>query len=128
MLRFGNPAFNPAAPRAGANLTFSEYGVPGGIPRVSDFMTATNTEASRNRGDANQGVNTTQVDGQTGFFEALSGFGSALLSGLGVQGEREAQRARQVGFFTEPEPQGIQTEQLVMIGLVGAGLYFAFRS
>lgn len=122
MLSFSNPAFNPAAPSGGVDLSFANFGSPSAssIPRISDFLGPTNT------GSAVNGVNTTQIDGQTGFFEALSGFGSALLSGIGVRPDQQALQAQPVGFFT-PQQQGIGVEKIAIAALVAGGLYFAFK-
>lgn len=126
MLRFSNTAFNPAAPSGGVDLSFANFGPPSAfsIPRVSDFLPATNAGGGNM---AATGVNTTQIDGQTGFFEALSGFGSALLSGIGVQPENRGMQAQPVGLFSRPEPQGLQVEQVAILALVAGGLYFAFK-
>jgi hypothetical protein len=126
MLSFSNTAFNPSAPRGGVDLSFANFGTPSAssIPRVSDFLPATNAGAS---GGTAAGVNTTQIDGQTGFFEALSGFGSALLSGIGVRPEPQPMQAQPVGLFTRDEPQGVSVEQIAILGLVAGGLYFAFK-
>lgn len=127
MLRFSNTAFNPAAPSGGVDLSFANFGPPSRStpPRVSDFLPATNANGGGNM--AATGVNTTQIDGQTGFFEALSGFGTAILSGIGVQPERQGVQAQPVGLFSRPEPQGIQMEQVAILALVAGGLYFAFK-
>lgn len=77
---------------------------------------------------AAQGVNTTQLDGQSGFFDALSGFGTALLSGIGVQpdtGTATAQKASWGGGGRQRG--GVQLDQVLVVGLVGAGLYFALK-
>lgn len=127
MLSFGNPAFNPSAPNGGPNLSFANFDTPGGIPRVSDFLPATGSSGYGS--GPNQGVNTTQVDGQTSFFEGLTGLGEALLDGIGVRDDRQQQpTAQEVAFWQDPEPKSIGIEQVAILGLIGAGLYFAFGS
>lgn len=71
------------------------------------------------------GVNTTQLDGQRSFFEGLAGFSTALLSGIGVGGDNP--RGAQPASWGRPQPQGIGVGQIAVFGLIGAGVYFAFK-
>jgi len=120
--------FLPATGSSGngrPKLSFGNFDSAGGIPILSDFLPATGS--SGNGSGPNQGVNTTQIDGQTSFFEGLTGLGSALLDGIGVRDDRQQQPTeRQVSFWQDPEPQGIGIEQIAIFGLIGAGVYFAF--
>ncbi|PJE25767.1 hypothetical protein SAMN06297129_2445 [Pseudooceanicola antarcticus] len=126
-LSFGNPAWTTGGTASGPNLSFGAN-----IPAVDlwsslglDFGTpvgATGTTAA-----AAAGVNTTQLDGQTGFFDALSGFGSAILSGMGVQPEGTATVQQASWGGQQTSAAGIPLDTLLMVGLVGAGIYFAFK-
>ena len=75
------------------------------------------------------GVNTTQIDGGASFVDALSGFGKALLEGIGVEPERPSNGGAQPVFFRrEEKPKGMDVQQIAIFGLIGVGLYFAFSS
>lgn len=75
------------------------------------------------------GVNTTQVDGQSSFVDGLAGFGGALLQGIGVRPERQ-QNGPQPAMWGQQSDQsagGIDWQMIVVVGLVGVGVYYAFR-
>lgn len=126
MLSFGNSAWTTGGNSSGPNLSFgssvpavdlwSNLGLDFGTPVGSTGTTA-----------AAAGVNTTQLDGQSGFFEALSGFGGAILNGIGVQPEGSAQVQQASWGGQQAAPGGVPLDTLLMVGLVGAGIYFAFR-
>jgi len=125
--------FNPSVPMsAGVAKTPGPYS--SSLSPINDQVMGTTVwdqwTTGNNAGSFNPaagGVNTTQIDGQAGFFDALSGFGQALLGGIGVQSEPAARAQAQPVFWGQPEPKGIDTETLMVFGLVGVGVYFLFK-
>lgn len=132
-LKFSDPSWNPSKPSAGQTpLSYSQYD---GNLSVWDSMTMGGQGLDMGRAvtagnfnPAANGVNTTQLDGQSSFVDSLAGFGQALLQGIGVRPDQPQQmQAQPVGFWGQPEPKGLQIEQIAIFGLIGAGLYFAFK-
>ena len=96
-------------------------------PSINANRAADILSAFRNIGTSNaaaSGINTAQIDGQSNFVENLSGFGSALLQSLGVRSEGQVQ-PQQVAY-NQPSAFGIDQKTLMVIGLVGVGIYVAF--
>lgn len=128
-LSFSNDAYNPPK-SSGAGLKFANYDSKFSIWDTmgmgADSLSMGQPVQTAGNFNPAAGVNTTQVDGQASFFDSLAGFGQAMLGGIGVQPERAAQA--QPAFWGQPEePKGIDTETLVVFGLVGVGVYFLFK-
>lgn len=129
--------YNPSVPTsAGVAITAGDH--PSSLSPINDQVMGgavwdawTTGNSGTIFNPATQGVNTTQIDGQTGFFERLTGFGQALLSGIGVQPEPQAARRAQTqrAFWGGGQQQraGLEIEQIAIFGLIGVGLYFAFK-
>lgn len=122
--------YNPSVPTSGGvAVTSGPYS--SGLSPINDQVMGTSVwdawTTGNSAGSFNPnagGVNTTQLDGQSGFFDALSGFGQALLGGIGVQPDQPAQ-PQPVFWGGQPQQsQGIDTEMLMILGLVGFGVYF----
>lgn len=133
-LSFGNAAWNNASPTSGAGLSFGASVPPGsGYSMWDSFTSALPLDMGKAVGSATttaaaNGVNTTQIDGQGSFFDALAGFGSAVLSGVGVQPDNMGATAQPASWTgQQAASSGVPLETIMIVGLVGAGLYFALR-
>jgi len=71
-------------------------------------------------------VNTVSANGQTGFINALKDVGVGLLSSLGARDRADRSMVQPVNFGQER--RGLDTSTLVLIGAIGAGVYFLTKS
>lgn len=148
MLSFGNLGSSDAGdPRRGTFATGAQYDTGKAIwPSNSPApVFGDNVTGGRSAGDllagfgglsmgttiggknspASRGVNTAQVDGTSGFFGTLSGFGSALLEGIGVQAEEAAKPQPQQASYNGGTVAGVDVKTIAIVGIVGAAIYYA---
>lgn len=70
------------------------------------------------------GVNTTQIDGQTPFVEGLASFGGALLQSIGVRPDGGAPQMQATpAAWGSPPPRDMDMKTLLMLGAVGFGAF-----
>jgi hypothetical protein len=89
---------------------------------TTDILNASVQVANAN---ARNGVNTTQIDGQTAFMDGLSAFGSSLVRSLGIMPDESNVQAQPVGYF-QRDSGGMDTSTLLIVAAVGFGVYMAF--
>lgn len=75
------------------------------------------------------GVNTTQIDGQTPFVEKLTSFGGALLASIGVRDDAPQAQPVAYGMGEHPERTiaGFPARTVMIAALLAGGAYLVWK-
>lgn len=74
--------------------------------------------------------NTANTDGGSDFFSNIANLGNAVLANAGVQSERQNPMVQRASYDPGGMGQvgGVNVSTIAVVGLVGAGIYLAFRN
>ena len=108
---------------SGFSVTDWLFGSSASGPTYSSGVPIVGTSGEYLDGLAAAGVNTTQMDGTTGFASALSGLASAVLGAMGAQDDTP--QATQVS--ASKQVAGFDVRSIVIFGVIGAAIYYVAK-
>ncbi|WP_417267549.1 hypothetical protein [Celeribacter baekdonensis] len=107
---------------SGFNVTDWLFGSSSSGPGYSAGVPIVGTSGEYLDAMGSSGVNTTQMDGTTGFASALSGLASAVLGSMGAQDDTP--QATQV---STKQVAGFDVRTIAIFGVIGAAIYYVAK-